>query len=397
MFLVFSYFSWYWVMDSIVHARKKWQVFPFTILFIFLLLSGAYCNTQPVTWSWLFPVASVFAMAVWLFRSQTLKTVIREDGWIYTSSAFCFLLFSLFAVFVAFSKNGRWESVASVCLASFVSGIFGFICMKLLTSATEKQSQRWPAAFGLFGVALIFPLVVPTAGSLFFEAPFKGFGLRQQAITISLSPSNWERYRALQPEYSEYLKRCGGSKESWTAIHDVDILWHGIGQRSLVKLPIPPTSTAPSTKQYMRLEFESSGLITSKSPVDMVCFEVPDIAFSTQSNVLSESGQTHLFDALRPSFADTSLLERVEVIGYADRRPTKGGNDALSTARAENVKLKLQQQFNVDPVKVFARGKGVHQPKAMCGEKLSPLETDECLAPNRRVEIRVILQNKKAS
>lgn len=394
-FAAISYLSWYWILDLLSQAKKRWRVFLFTMLFAFLAITSVYCYSQDATLTWAAPGILLTMMIIWLWQSERLKNDFREDGWFYPFSAYCFLLFALLTIVLIFLKTHRLDSVLSVWTASLCSGLFGLIGIRLIARGPEKHSGRWPAGIGFLLAALMFPLIVPTAGSLFFEAPFSGFGLRQNGVTISLNPSNMERYRALRPEYSEYLKSCGDVKDSWTAVHGTNILWHGIGKRSLVEIPITPK--LGEAKKYVRAEFDSDGLATSRSSVDIVCFEVPDVAFATQSNVLASADEARLFDALESSLSDSSQLVFMEIFGHADRRPRKEGNGILSTARANYVSLRLQQKFKIEPAKVTVRGRGVLQPKVVCSEKLTSLEIDECLAPNRRVEIRIFLQNSRAN
>ena len=77
----------------------------------------------------------------------------------------------------------------------------------------------------------------------------------------------------------------------------------------------------------------------------------------------------------------------VQVTGYTDRIGSDAYNDGLSKRRADTVASELQQH-GVPESKLIAQGRGKSAPVAECSEhKRAALIA--CLAPNRRVEVKV--------
>jgi len=92
-------------------------------------------------------------------------------------------------------------------------------------------------------------------------------------------------------------------------------------------------------------------------------------------------------DSLAAKLADGRRIKAVHVIGHSDRIGSDKANLALSTRRAESVRDYLVAR-GVQADLVTAVGRGSVEPVAECpGERGEVLIA--CLAPNRRVEVRV--------
>jgi OmpA-OmpF porin, OOP family len=102
---------------------------------------------------------------------------------------------------------------------------------------------------------------------------------------------------------------------------------------------------------------------------------------------LSGEGRTQL-DALASRLMAGRPFEIVHVIGHSDRIGNAKANLELSNRRAGTVRNYLVQQ-GVPADRITAVGRGAVEPVVACddgkGEALIA-----CLAPNRRVEIRVV-------
>lgn len=124
------------------------------------------------------------------------------------------------------------------------------------------------------------------------------------------------------------------------------------------------------------------------APVPMKIDLSADNSFDTGKSALKPEGQAVL-DKLVADLNGVTF-DTMTIVGHADRRGSKAGNDKLSAARAESVKSYLASK-GVDANKMSASGKGSSEPvtqasdcKKMKGEKLAT-----CLSPDRRVSIRV--------
>lgn len=81
------------------------------------------------------------------------------------------------------------------------------------------------------------------------------------------------------------------------------------------------------------------------------------------------------------------LVKAVHVIGHSDRIGNDRANVALSTRRAEAVRDYLLER-GVQASLVTAVGRGSVEPVVECSDERGQALV-ECLAPNRRVEVRV--------
>lgn len=82
----------------------------------------------------------------------------------------------------------------------------------------------------------------------------------------------------------------------------------------------------------------------------------------------------------------------ISITGHADRIGSSEYNERLSTERAHAVTDYLQQHTDLRDSKFQVRGMGETQPVVECPEAGARAELIKCLAPNRRVEIEVSLQ-----
>lgn len=105
---------------------------------------------------------------------------------------------------------------------------------------------------------------------------------------------------------------------------------------------------------------------------------------------LSETGRGEL-DALANKALANDSLNTIHVIGYSDRIGNHKSNLALSTRRANAVRDYLIQR-GVPAEQITAIGRGSIEPVVECKTEKGQALID-CLAPNRRVEIRVVPRN----
>ncbi len=85
---------------------------------------------------------------------------------------------------------------------------------------------------------------------------------------------------------------------------------------------------------------------------------------------------------------DRNSIDRITVIGHADRLGKKAANQALSERRAQTVRNYFIKN-GVDGALIKSMGKGSTQPVKQCqGTKKTP-RLIACLEPNRRVEVEI--------
>lgn len=101
---------------------------------------------------------------------------------------------------------------------------------------------------------------------------------------------------------------------------------------------------------------------------------------------LSDEGRSEL-DALAAGL-NARPFEMVHVIGHSDRIGNDKANIDLSTRRASAVRAYLVQK-GVPAGKITAVGRGSVEPVVECNDK-DRQALIACLAPNRRVEIKIV-------
>ena len=102
---------------------------------------------------------------------------------------------------------------------------------------------------------------------------------------------------------------------------------------------------------------------------------------------LSDAGRAQL-DAFAAGLLGGAAYEIVHVIGHSDRIGNAKSNLQLSKRRAESVRDYLVQQ-GIPAARITAVGRGSVEPVVECDEQ-DRNALIACLAPDRRVEIRVV-------
>ena len=103
---------------------------------------------------------------------------------------------------------------------------------------------------------------------------------------------------------------------------------------------------------------------------------------------LSTEGRAEL-DGLAARVLALPSVEIIHVIGHSDRIGSAAGNVTLSNKRAATVRNYLVQA-GVSADNITAVGRGSVEPVVECDAEKGQALID-CLAPNRRVEVKVVL------
>lgn len=110
-----------------------------------------------------------------------------------------------------------------------------------------------------------------------------------------------------------------------------------------------------------------------------------DVSFGFGSAELTPAGQQKI------DMYSSSLLARgetrIEIVGHSDRIGDAKANQVLSERRAQAVRDQLLKS-RLPPEQMIARGAGAADPVVYCDQQ-NHQALIACLAPNRRVEIRV--------
>ena len=123
-----------------------------------------------------------------------------------------------------------------------------------------------------------------------------------------------------------------------------------------------------------------------------------DVLFEFDKAELRPAGEKKL-DELASGLKD-ARVDRVQIVGYADRIGKEQYNEDLSKRRAESVQQYLQSKLN--GAQVAAEGRGESNPvtgdqcKNMGKEHKSNQKLVACLQPDRRVEVEVLGERQTA-
>lgn len=117
--------------------------------------------------------------------------------------------------------------------------------------------------------------------------------------------------------------------------------------------------------------------------------EAVDVYFTFDSVALDGNARTELTRYVTPLLAPNAGVDEIRVIGHADRFGGRGYNEALSLRRAGQVREFLLS-LGAPPQKISISGRGNLDPKVRCADSPQRGTAIACLAPNRRVEVRVL-------
>jgi outer membrane protein OmpA-like peptidoglycan-associated protein len=112
-----------------------------------------------------------------------------------------------------------------------------------------------------------------------------------------------------------------------------------------------------------------------------------DALFAFGSAELSDGGRAQLDAFIARLQAAPDGYARIHVIGHSDRLGRAKVNEAVSTRRAEAVRDYLVQA-GIPEARLTAVGRGSAESVAECPDERGQALID-CLAPNRRVDLRV--------
>jgi outer membrane protein OmpA-like peptidoglycan-associated protein len=270
--------------------------------------------------------------------------------------------------------------------------------MPLYTPVAQVQKQQRQKILIVL-TAIILPMVfVPDLTANIISNSMQRLGFRQMDVSVSLDSANQNIVKGVVDDLGLTLHSCGNNSHLEQVVHHVNVLWHGMGERTLIEMPFLTDSTG-SPYQF---ELNRSGVNVIRRPGDKVgiplCFTLGnDLLFDSFASTLTPDG-----DAALTAFAEKvkAYLEEskrqviaVTITGHSDRNPVLAPNDSnqkLSLRRAESVVEKLKTFGPELQLKIKVAGS--HMPISSCARNLPKPELKECLAMDRRVQI--VIQTK---
>lgn len=245
--------------------------------------------------------------------------------------------------------------------------------------------------------AIVVPmLLVPDTTANIIANSMQRLGFRQMDVSVSLDDANQKIIKNVVDEFDLKLHSCGNSKIPEQIVHHVNVLWHGLGERTLIEIPFLTDSSSGSLYQ---VELNRAGVNLVRRPGGRegipLCFSLGnDLLFDTYASTLTPEGiaAVAVFAEKLKIYQEDSKrrITSISVTGHTDRNPVSAANDSnqkLSRRRAESVAAQLKAlspdlQLNI-------KAAGSNASVSSCARNLPKAELNECLAMDRRVEIVV--------
>lgn len=252
----------------------------------------------------------------------------------------------------------------------------------------SAEAKKWLLVI-LWLNALFAPVIVasPFLKKINEDVVMRNVGLRSKNVTLKLSEENYDILSSATN--GQYLAALGCNTSAGNperVVHGVNLLWHGIGERTLVEIP-----SAKAKNLVVELKRDGVFFFRDYQGVITRCLEMNgDILFNAGSAELAKDGGGDLAEMIQIIHKNKLKLDEIQVVGHADAFGYKGGaklNNELALARAATIRDQIIETACVR--NVTAEGHGAREPKTLCKDWPVKDTLSECLAINRRVEVRM--------
>lgn len=265
----------------------------------------------------------------------------------------------------------------------------------------------------LCAIAMLLPLaldVAKTRGGL-VSMVFTHLGFRSEAAAVRLSGDSLNNVKAAAAAAGINLAICH-EDDTHATVFPVDVLWHGMGTRSLIALSHGQSALIRTHADDIEVTSEELKLQRRKS---MICqdlrtrplFKTGDDSYVGKDPIpLLKAEGARFLAQMRATDCKTTDdrscgwdLHSVIVAGYADERPIKDdGNEALACKRATKVLSDLERQTTdtrvtgliSDKVHQIPVSLGTRSSANNCKETKDKHAASDCNAPYRRAQVRLL-------
>lgn len=269
---------------------------------------------------------------------------------------------------------------------------------KISSSKSENNSKQEKVLVVLMALFFV-PLIGGSAISLFVGSTVRILGLSVNHASLIVNDESLKTLRSIAAEHKIPVMGCQVEGTDLTILHNFKVWWHGMGDRSLVEL-LKPTDSGFEGIARVELKKDDVNVVSYTSNENQffdTCFSFKSDALfdfsSSEPNALGVRRIRKLEQNVR-NYLNTGFfaIDSVEITGHTDSIPVMAGDDSnikLSERRAVVVKELLAPLFvNVAEENIDTYGVGSLLPTKSCATNLSTEQLKECLAPNRRVEIK---------
>lgn len=135
-------------------------------------------------------------------------------------------------------------------------------------------------------------------------------------------------------------------------------------------------------------------------PVEVVKEVLKPTVIALDSNLLFKFGSSELspvavnevMNKIQAVKANLDKVKSIEVIGHTDRIGDELKNEQLGFERAKKVGNLLASQLQLPMGVITAESKGEYEPISQCSDNLPKQKLVDCLAVDRRVELKITFQ-----
>nr|WP_279309648.1 OmpA family protein [Pseudomonas koreensis] len=361
-----------------------------SLVFIFIALGFGLLYSAWLLFGFM---AFFFGHSAWTDKSSRL-----------TDGLAC-IIFLCFLLYIAFELGSAEASIAPL-ISGFLlhSSIFQWKKDSPDLDEESKRNQtrlRWTMI--LFSIFVVPTLALPVFGKI-IDSSFGLIGIQQKNVSLALNDENQKVVSDVAKEFNLSIYGCLKDGNQTNIVHHFNVLWHGLGERSLVQLLAYEKG---DWKPKAKIELDRNGLKvltpTDKKNSFKTCLTVnTDTLFDIYEDTISDHGKKQLAEftkeTKRKLEADNLKILSANISGHTDRVPVMKAGDsnlALSMRRADSVYAEIKDLFADLPESQVKRlGQGSLAPKSNCPRNLSMPEQKECLAVDRRVEIELKVQLK---
>lgn len=245
-------------------------------------------------------------------------------------------------------------------------------------------------------VGILLPALLGHAlTNLFIEGSIAKMGLSRKHVSLVLDDQNYHALKSAAEAFALPILDCNLENDKAHIIHNVNLLWHGVGSRSLVAI----TVRRKSGNETFRFELKSEGIWVIEAGQSRTiegCLPVEaSIDFDSYFSTPSRLGDAETKSLSARVGASDLAIHKVSVTGHADAMPVNSRNDSnrdLSQRRAEYIARLLPSAAGSEYVSVI--GAGIKHEYFSCFGQKSGESLRDCLAPDRSASVRLLLKNQ---
>jgi hypothetical protein len=223
-----------------------------TLFFIITTIYGGICTF------WLHFLIDGFLNKKWCQKkSENLNPISQlpkfaQSGWA-GFSFFMFLYMGYLLYPIEINENANVYISSSAALGFLFSGAF------LVIDNPEKNTRPRIFIKTLIAVLMTMGFIVLSKGEIFSIA-MRSIGVRYDNVSIETTNENIKSVKALSQKFKFDIETCHMTGSNHQLILNANILWTGIGNRTLIELVNPRTfvelNDAP--KKFLYVQFDSA-------------------------------------------------------------------------------------------------------------------------------------------